>query len=165
MRQARLAVALCALSLSVAGLTEVKAQDATPMQVRPVMRVRPVTTTPAVAPAAAPVTRAAMKPAAPAYDPLAWINAARAQRGLYALIYDPSLSTWADNNNAAESRRGMGHHILAPGAAQITASTADPGYAVRLWTNSPGHARIMFSNSYRYAGISHLYGFATANMR
>ena len=87
-----------------------------------------------------------------AVNPLAWVNAIRARHGLHALAYDPNLSAWARQNNAAQSRRGLGHHVMS-GCPQISAGTQDPSYAANMWLASPAHRAYLLSRTATVAGI------------
>ena len=53
-------------------------------------------------------------PKAAAADPYGFatvLNRIRASMGLRPAAYDPSLSSWASQNNVAQSSRGLGHHV------------------------------------------------------
>lgn len=92
-------------------------------------------------------------------DPYGFINVLnriRASAGLRPVSYDANLSSWARQNNAVQSVRGLGHHVSAAGAtAQNCAwnySNADE--AAAGWMNSPGHRENMLSPSITHVGIA-----------
>src|SRR5262249_11677504 len=105
--------------------------------------------------------------ATPAGDPYgfgAMLNAYRASAGLSAVAYDPGLSAWAAQNNAAQQTRGLGHHIN-PGMLQ----NAGMGYATVQaafagWRGSPGHNAAMLARVTSY-GIHRLGIWWTLNLR
>lgn len=95
---------------------------------------------------------------------LAVVNAARAARGLRPLAYDADLAAWAQRNNAAQSRGGLGHHVN-PNAWQVAASSGSPHNALVLWINSRAHNVIIFNPSLTRAGGAIGWGYATLNLR
>jgi len=115
---------------------------------------------PAVA-AAEPAEAAASAPAYDAYatgcDPYGFtpiLNRIRASAGLHPLVYDPNLSSWAQQNNAEQCRRGLGHHINPAGIQNCAYNYSDANSAAQGWMNSPGHRRNMLSPSATHFGIA-----------
>lgn len=125
----------------------------------------PAEATPAVAtePEAEP-TVAAESEAAPTYtayamggDPYGFtpiLNQIRASVGLHALVYDPNLSSWAQQNNAEQCRRGLGHHVNPAGIQNCAYNYGDANSAAQGWMNSPGHRQNMLSPSATHFGIA-----------
>ena len=126
-----------------------------PIQPRPIVQPMP----------AAPAPSSPGIPRTVGYaDPLAPVNAIRAQRGLPPLAWDDSLASYAASNNAACAARGQGHHVKPSYAAQNVAPTTDPTTAAAMWINSPPHAANMLGG-YRFAGLSSGGGHTTMNLR
>lgn len=83
-----------------------------------------------------------------------YLNSYRASCGLPPLAYDPNLSAWASQNNAAQSRRGLGHHIN-PGARQNSGwNYANASSVFQGWRNSSGHNANMLAQGSTY-GIAY----------
>ncbi len=83
------------------------------------------------------------------------LNHYRAMAGLPPVAYDPNLSSWASQNNAAQCRRGIGHHVN-PNCFQNCGWNQDSVMSVaREWMSSPGHRRNMLSPSIRSFGIAY----------
>ncbi|QEH38686.1 Cysteine-rich secretory protein family protein [Aquisphaera giovannonii] len=83
------------------------------------------------------------------------LNRLRAAAGLHPLAYDADLSSWASQNNAAQCRRGIGHHVN-PGCFQNCGwnhSSAED--VARGWMNSPGHRENLLSPSVSRFGIAY----------
>ena len=78
---------------------------------------------------------------APLFDA---INRARVQHGLRPLDPDPALSEAAQENNARQAGRGMGHYHNV-GTWQVVARAGSPEGAVNLWLRSPAHRRILLA--------------------
>lgn len=107
---------------------------------------------------------AAAAPAQPQYtyatagDPYGFaaiLNSYRASVGLPPVAYDPSLAAWASQNNAAQSRRGLGHHIN-PNCFQNCGWNYGNAWSVAQgWMNSPGHRQNMLSPSITRFGIAY----------
>lgn len=97
-------------------------------------------------------------PAAPAGDPYGFaaiLNRYRALAGLPPVAYDPDLSSWASQNNAAQSRRGLGHHINPNCFQNCGWNYADVWSVARGWMNSPGHRQNMLAPSITRFGIAY----------
>jgi uncharacterized protein YkwD len=115
---------------------------------------------PAVEAAAYYTTQPAAAQPAAAYggDPygfLAILNQYRASAGLHPLAYDANLAAWASQNNAAQSRRGIGHHVN-PNCFQNCGWNQSSAYEIfRSWLDSPGHRQNMLSPSATRAGIAY----------
>ncbi|MDB5353444.1 MAG: hypothetical protein JWN86_4691 [Planctomycetota bacterium] len=89
------------------------------------------------------------------YGFAAILNSYRASAGLRPLAYDPDLSAWASNNNAAQCRHGIGHHIN-PNCIQNCAWNHQSAQEVAQgWMRSPGHRRNMLSSSATRFGIAY----------
>lgn len=119
------------------------------------------------APAQAQVQPAAEQPLvyeqAPAYDyqhagdPYGFtnvLNRIRAAAGLHPLAYDPGLSSWAQQNNAEQCRRGLGHHVNPTGTQNCAYNYSDADSAAAGWMNSPGHRQNMLSPTATSFGIA-----------
>lgn len=95
------------------------------------------------------------------------INKARRERGLNPLVEDPALSQVSRENDAANHRNGLGHHVFRdPSRGQITAMSSggeSAEMAVNQWINSPGHAAILFDPNHTKVGVSISGDFATAD--
>lgn len=95
------------------------------------------------------------------------INNARIERGLKPLVEDPALSQVSRENDAANHKNGLGHHVFrAPSMGQITAMNGGGETAkgaVEQWINSPGHAAILFDPNHTKVGVSISGDFATAD--
>jgi hypothetical protein len=95
---------------------------------------------------------------APTSDPYGFatiLNQHRAAAGLPPLAYDSDLSAWASQNNAAQSHRGIGHHVC-PNCHQNCAwNVTDPASVAEEWMNSPGHRANMLSPSVSRFGIAY----------
>ena len=97
-------------------------------------------------------------PTPPSADPYGFdaiLNSYRASAGLAPLRYDPDLTAWASQNNAAQSTRGLGHHIL-PGCLQNCGWNQSSIWAIASsWMNSPGHRQNLLSPSATRFGIAY----------
>ena len=97
-------------------------------------------------------------PTPPSADPYGFaviLNSYRASAGLPPLSYDPNLTAWASQNNAAQSHRGLGHHIL-PGCLQNCGWNQSSIWAIATsWMNSPGHRQNLLSPTATRYGIAH----------
>ena len=94
----------------------------------------------------------------PAVDPYgfaAYFNYYRSMAGLPPVAYDPNLSNWASHNNAAQTRRGLGHFVN-PNCAQNCAwNITDAATAAQTWMNSAGHRENMLSPTISRFGIAY----------
>lgn len=99
-----------------------------------------------------PVASAVKTTVAASY--LAAANAIRALRGLPALQYDPSLDAGSFNHAVSMSHYGALYH--ASGVSEICAQNNGAGIdtALQQWTQSPGHAAILFNPRYTRAGFA-----------
>lgn len=109
---------------------------------------------PAVAPEAAPAYDAAYAAGGDPYGFTGILNQIRASAGLHPLVYDPTLSSWAQQNNAAQCQHGLGHHINPAGIQNCAYNYSDANSAAEGWMNSPGHRRNMLSPSATHFGIA-----------
>ena len=152
------------LTFTLAALAAVSAATAVRAQQSP-------STTPstgAFVPAARVVPVAAAQPVQvyqPAGDPYGftqWLNATRAQYGLGAVGYDPNLSGWAQQNNAHQQSRGIGHFVMGPARRQ---NSAMGNYASigAMWMASPAHRAALLDPSIRFIGIAGLGAYWTFN--
>jgi uncharacterized protein YkwD len=112
--------------------------------------------TEAAKPAEAEAAKTAEAAAVPATDPYGftnWLNGVRAQYGLPAVAYDDNLSRWADQNNAHQNSRGLGHFVMGPARRQ---NSAMGGYGSigSMWLASPAHASALLDPSIRAIGIA-----------
>jgi uncharacterized protein YkwD len=83
------------------------------------------------------------------------LNRYRASAGLAPVSYDPSLSAWASQNNAAQCRRGIGHHVNPNCFQNCGWNYQDAPSAALAWMRSPGHRQNMLSPSISRFGIAY----------
>jgi len=83
------------------------------------------------------------------------LNQLRASAGLHPLLYDPDLSAWASHNNAAQCRRGLGHHVNPSCFQNCAWNYADVVSVVQGWMNSPGHRANLLTPSATHFGIAY----------
>lgn len=89
------------------------------------------------------------------YGFTAILNGYRARAGLPPVAYDAGLGAWAASNNAAQARRGLGHHVLAPGCRQNSGVGYGSAAAVaQAWMASPGHRAAMLARGITRVGIA-----------
>lgn len=94
------------------------------------------------------------------------INNYRASAGLPPLAYDPGLSAWASQNNAAQCSMGLGHHIMANFFQNCGFNQASVLDIAQSWMSSPGHAQNMLAPSATRFGIAYGPGpYWTMNMQ
>lgn len=117
----------------------------------------------ATVPMASPQSAASVPATATPDDFLVMLNAARADRGLAPLAYDPGLANYAASNNGHQSLRGLGHHVMAD-AGQCAAMAWDASMALTSWIGSAAHAAILFDPMARRCGFAVGNGYATANV-
>jgi uncharacterized protein YkwD len=98
---------------------------------------------------------------------VAILNGIRARHGLRALVLDGNLSAWAASNNAAQSRRGIGHFVMGPATRQNAAwNFRDAASVAGAWMASPGHRAAMLAREVTRVGIAYGPGnYWTANFR
>jgi hypothetical protein len=104
-----------------------------------------------------PETKRAPEEAVPTTDPYGFaaiLNQYRAAAGLHPLIYDHDMSAWAAQNNAAQSERGIGHHVSANFFQNCAWNTPDAASTADEWMNSRGHRANMLSSSVTHFGIA-----------
>jgi uncharacterized protein YkwD len=83
------------------------------------------------------------------------LNRIRAAAGLRPVAYDPNLSAWASRNNAAQSTRGLGHHVN-PGCRQNSGwNYPDVSSVTAGWMGSPGHRAAMLAPEITRVGIAY----------
>jgi hypothetical protein len=116
-----------------------------------------------------PDSKRAPEEAVPTTDPYGFaaiLNQYRAVAGLHALAYDHDMSAWAAQNNAAQSERGLGHHISANFFQNCSWNTPDAASTADEWMNSRGHRANMLSSSVTHFGIAYGPGpYWTLNLR
>jgi hypothetical protein len=120
--------------------------------------------------ATAPGAKGASSPNGKEQELIDAINQARAAVGLSPVTQKSNLSTEAQQNDAANNRTGkLDHHVTGQGP-QITAmfdagSGGDmtAAQAVKQWTESAGHAAIMFDPNLKFVGASIDGDFTTAS--
>jgi hypothetical protein len=88
------------------------------------------------------------------YGFAAILNHLRAAAGLHPVAYDPDLSSWASQNNAAQCRRGIGHHVNPCGVQNCGWNYASADAVAQGWMNSPGHRQNMLSPLISRFGIA-----------
>ncbi len=103
---------------------------------------------------------AAPAPAQPVYGGdsygfLAILNRYRVSVGLHPVSLDPNLSVWASQNNAAQCRRGIGHHINPNCFQNCGWNYASATGVFQGWLHSSGHRDNMLSPSIRRVGIAY----------
>lgn len=84
---------------------------------------------------------------------LSWLNGVRAQYGLPAVGYDPSLESWAASNNAQQMARGLGHYVMGPARRQNSA-VGDAGMIGSMWMNSPAHRAALLDPTITRIGLA-----------
>jgi uncharacterized protein YkwD len=109
---------------------------------------------PTPAPTAAPTQPYAYQTGGDPYGFTNVLNRLRAAAGLHPLAYDPSLSSWAQQNNAEQCRRGLGHHVNPFGTQNCAYNYSDANSAATGWMNSPGHRDNMLSPTATSFGIA-----------
>jgi hypothetical protein len=82
------------------------------------------------------------------------LNRLRAAAGLHPVAYDSELSSWASQNNSAQCRRGIGHHVNPCGVQNCGWNYADASAAAQAWMNSPCHRQNLLSPSISRFGIA-----------
>lgn len=82
------------------------------------------------------------------------LNRLRAAAGLHPVAYDPDLSSWASQNNSAQCRWGIGHHVNPCGVQNCGWNYADASAVAQGWMDSPGHRRNLLSPSISRFGIA-----------
>jgi uncharacterized protein YkwD len=108
-------------------------------------------TAPVDPPSPAPQPEASGDP----YGFAAILNNYRASAGLPPVAYDPNLSNWASQNNAAQSRKGLGHHVNPNCFQNCVWNCADVLSAATSWMNSAGHRQNMLSPTITRFGIAY----------
>jgi uncharacterized protein YkwD len=83
------------------------------------------------------------------------LNAYRASAGLPPVSSDENLSAWASHNNAAQCRKGIGHHINPNCFQNCGWNYASAWDVTQGWMNSPGHRRNMLSPWITRVGIAY----------
>jgi hypothetical protein len=105
-----------------------------------------------------PGTKCAPAPVEPPSDPYRFttmLNHLRAAIGLQPVSYDDDLTAWAAQNNAAQCRRGLGHHVN-PNCYQNSAwNTPDASSTLETWLNSPGHRENLLSAEITRVGLAY----------
>lgn len=89
------------------------------------------------------------------YGFLAILNNYRASMGLSPVSLDSNLSAWASQNNAAQSRRGIGHHVNPNCLQNCGWNYGDAASVFQGWMNSPGHRQNMLSPNIQSVGIAY----------
>jgi hypothetical protein len=101
-----------------------------------------------------PGTKTPPEPVDP-YGFAAVLNQVRMSMGLPPAVYDPNLSSWAVQNNVAQSSHGLGHHIN-PNCYQNCGWNYPSAEAVAIgWMNSPGHRQNMLLPGMTRFGIAY----------
>ena len=95
-----------------------------------------------------------------------WLNATRASYGLSPVGYDPNLSVWAQHNNLAQLRNGMGHYVMGTARRQNSAmGTYDVNYVNSMWMSSAPHRAALLDPTITWIGIAAVSGYWTFNAR
>jgi hypothetical protein len=105
-----------------------------------------------------PDSKVAPEDLVPTTDPYGFaaiLNQHRAAHGLAPLAYDHDLSGWAAQNNAAQSSRGIGHHITINCYQNCAWNTPDAASTAEEWMNSRGHRANMLEPSATRFGIAY----------
>ena len=98
--------------------------------------------------------RSGLRAPADPYGFAAVLNRIRASMGLRPVAYDPSLSSWASQNNVAQSNRGLGHHVNPNCYQNCGWNYADAESVAMGWMNSPGHRQNMLQPDMSRFGIA-----------
>jgi uncharacterized protein YkwD len=81
-------------------------------------------------------------------------------------MVDQALCAWAASNSRQQASRGLGHFVMAPGAAQCAGvGYATPEAAIMGWYYSPGHRAIVLDPRARYIGLAWSGSAHTLNVR
>jgi Cysteine-rich secretory protein family len=83
------------------------------------------------------------------------LNRIRAGVGLPPAVYDPNLSSWAAQNNVAQSNQGLGHHINPNCYQNCGWNYPDAESAAAGWMNSPPHRETMLLANMSRFGIAY----------
>jgi uncharacterized protein YkwD len=83
------------------------------------------------------------------------LNRIRTSMGLPAVAYDPSLSSWAAQNNVAQNQQGLGHHINPNCHQNCGWNYGDAESVANGWMNSPGHRQTMLLPTMSRFGIAY----------
>jgi uncharacterized protein YkwD len=82
------------------------------------------------------------------------LNRVRSTAGLHPVLYDPELSSWASQNNVAQCRRGIGHHVNPCCVQNCGWNYPDATAVAQGWMASRGHRENMLSPSITRFGIA-----------
>jgi uncharacterized protein YkwD len=82
------------------------------------------------------------------------LNRIRGAMGLPQVEYDPTLSSWAVQNNVAQSSRGLGHHVNPNCYQNCGWNYSDAESVATGWMNSPGHRQNMLQPNISRFGIA-----------
>jgi uncharacterized protein YkwD len=159
--------AIVALNATTAAKAQQKYTTPSPAQSAPTAHAAPAQTTyrPTYQqPTYRPTYQAA--PAVGGGDPYgftSWLNGVRAQYGLSAVGYDAGLSGWAAQNNAQQSARGLGHHVMGPARRQNSAMAQSYAQIGAMWLASPSHRAALLDPTIRNIGIAGAGAYWTYN--
>lgn len=95
---------------------------------------------------------------------LNWLNSTRARYGLPAVGYDQNLANWAMQNNAQQSRRGIGHFVMGPARRQ-NAAMGSASNIGSMWMASPAHRAALLDPNMRWIGLAGWGSWWTLNLR
>jgi len=93
---------------------------------------------------------------------LSWLNATRARYGLSPVGWDQNLANWAARNSAAQTSRGLGHHIMGPARRQNSAMGSASSIG-SMWMNSPAHRSALLDPNIRAIGLAGAGAYWTFN--
>jgi uncharacterized protein YkwD len=88
-----------------------------------------------------------------AYGFTNWLNGVRAQYGLPAVGYDANLESWAQQNNAQQNARGIGHFVMGPARRQNSAMGQYASIGA-MWMASSAHRAALLDPTIRFVGIA-----------
>lgn len=93
---------------------------------------------------------------------IAWLNSTRAAYGLQPVVYDQTLSDWAQLNNQQQAARGCGHFIFGPATRQNASFIPWPNTGP-AWLSSPPHAAALLDPGISRCGIAWMGSISTFN--
>ena len=115
-------------------------------------------------PATTPPATALATTAAADYGFVAWLNGERARYGLGAVFSDPALTADAQQNNAWQQVRGMGHFFMGRARRQNAAIGTAASVGAQWMASSP-HRAALLDPTISTIGIAGLGVYWTFNAR
>lgn len=91
------------------------------------------------------------------------LNAARAERGLAPVAYNPAAVGVAAENNRLQAIYGLGHHYVGSYGQVAAVGVEDARAALAAWADSPAHAALLFAPDLVSVAFHAMDGVATAS--